>query len=175
MSLSRKSLREMNLEEEQIEAIIAMHGETVSALKEQIQQERSAVQAQKGVNEALQAEYDAYKQDVTRREDHRAREAAYGDLLRAEGVSEKRLPAVLRVTDLEAIPMEDGQFTDPEGLRAEIRSQWADFIPQTRTAGAVTPTPPSNTGGGMTREAVLAIRDRQARRAAIAQNLELFQ
>ena len=58
-----------------------------------------------------------------------AKEAAYREILKAAGVSEKRIDSVIRVSDIDGIELgEDGKVKDAEKLTNSVKSEWADFI-----------------------------------------------
>lgn len=126
--------------------------------------------------DALKDDFDAYKKDITAKESKAARSNAYKELLKQAGVSEKRLDAVLKVSDIDSLEMgEDGKFKDSDKILENIKNEWADFITTTETKGAETSTPPSNNGGGkMTKADIMKIKDTSERQKAIADNHELF-
>lgn len=199
MALTRKMLKAMGIEDEKIDQIIEAHTETVDALKEQRDQYKTDAEklpeVQKQLDtaneqlesagkdswkvkyDALKEDFDAYKADQTAKETHGAKESAYRDLLKAAGIPEKRLAAVLKVSDVDTVELDkDGKIKDADKLTESIKSEWADFIPTTVEKGAPTPTPPSTTGGQtMTRDQIMQIQDRAERRAAIAANMNLFE
>ena len=104
----------------------------------------------------------------------RLKERLYRELLRETGVAEKRMDAILRVTDLDAFGLEDGTLTERAGLAEAIRREWADFIAVKETRGAKVETPPQAQGPVLTRAQIAAIRDGGERRKAIAENAALF-
>lgn len=126
--------------------------------------------------DALKDDFDAYKKDITAKETKATRSNAYKELLKQAGISEKRLDAVLKVSDVDSLEMgEDGKFKDSEKILEGIKTEWADFITTTETRGAKTSTPPTNNGGGkMTKEEIMKIEDDGERQKAIAENHELF-
>lgn len=126
--------------------------------------------------DALKDDFEAYKKDITAKESKAARSNAYKELLKQAGVSEKRLDAVLKVSDIDSLEMgEDGKFKDSDKILEGIKTEWADFITTTETKGAETSTPPSNNGGGkMTKADIMKIKDTSERQKAIAENHELF-
>lgn len=126
--------------------------------------------------DALKDDFEAYKKDITAKESKAARSNAYKELLKQAGISEKRLDAVLRVSDIDSLEMgEDGKFKDSDKILESIKAEWADFITTTETKGAETSTPPSNNGGGkMTKAEIMKIKDTSERQKAIAENRELF-
>ena len=98
----------------------------------------------------------------------------YRELLRGAGVDEKRIGAILRVTDLDGMTVRDGRLEEEERLTADIRREWADFIGVTKTRGALVETPPAAGRPARTRAEIEAIRDGGERRRAIAENAALF-
>lgn len=165
MALTRNLLKSMSLGGEQIESIIAAHAETVEGLKGEIaryrQQAAALPEIQKELDEARQeilmlhedpwedkyrqisTEFDTFRQETTAKELRRAKEIAYRQLLREVGVSERRIDAVLRVTDLDCVQMEDNVIVNGEELRQAAQEEWAEFIGTTVTQGARTPMPPA--------------------------------
>lgn len=197
MSLKRSMLKAMGIEDEKIEQIMEAHGETVEALKAQRDQykadaeklpeiqkqlekaqtdlEAAGKDSYKVKYEAIKEEFDSFKKEQAAKETHSAKESAYRELLKAAGISEKRIAAILKVSDIDSVELdENGAIKDANKLTESIKAEWADFIPTTTTRGAQTATPPANTGSGMTREQISGIKDRAERRAAIAANLDVF-
>lgn len=72
------------------------------------------------------------------------------------------------------IVIEEGKIKDADKLTESIKKEWSDFITVQQTSGAQTQTPPSNTGGKLTKEEILKIKDSTQRQKAIAENMELF-
>ena len=63
-------------------------------------------------------------------------------------MSEKRLAAVLRVTNLDELEFdEDGKIKDSDKVKENIKSEWSDFIAKEEKKGAETETPPKGQGG----------------------------
>ena len=165
MSLTRKMLKAMGIEDDAADEIINAHAETVSSLKKQAEEAQAnsgnAQELQKEVEELkkqLEAagtdEYKAkyeeehkafedFKTGVEQAKTEREKKAAYRKLLENAGVGAKQLDAVLRATDLSSVEMEDGKFKDEDKLTEAIKSDWAAFIPATGTQGADPATPPN--------------------------------
>lgn len=205
MSLTRKALVAMGIEEEKIEQIIEMHLETLEAVKSErdtaketakkyeadskrlaeVEKELTDLKtkaeqpdAYKEKYEKVKKEYDTYKGEITAKETKAAKTKAYRDMLKEIGVSDKRLDTVMKVaeaTGFSGIELDDsGAIKDVDELKASAKDEWSDFIVSEGVAGAKTPTPPANTGGKMTKEEILNIKDTSKRQAAIAENHELF-
>jgi hypothetical protein len=97
--------------------------------------------------DALKEESDNYRTSVEAEKTKRKKSDAYRELLKEAGVSEKRRAAVLRVTDLDSLELdEDGKFKDAENLKKSIKEEWAEFIPVDGKQGADVKTPPQGDG-----------------------------
>lgn len=193
--LTRKMLSAMGIEGEKIDEIINAHAETVNGLKEEIDKYKADSGRLKTVEEeletlkksgekspykvkyealveerdALQKQFDDYKSSVAEKETLRKKKSAYRDLLKETGISEKRIDAVLRVSDFESLELgEDGKFTNAEKLAEDIRTEWGDFIATEKEEGAKVPNPPSgsNKQAPLTREEIVKIKDTSERQAA---------
>lgn len=174
MALSRKFLTAMGIETDKVDEIITAHRETVDALKEErdsykedaeklveVQKELDKAKKQIADSEeadgkdkwkvkydALKEEYDEYKTGVTAKETKQKKSDAYRALLKEVGVSEKRIGAVLKVTDLDAVELdENGKLKDSENLRKSIKDEWSDFIMVEEKKGANTENPPAGANG----------------------------
>lgn len=202
MSLTRKMLKAMGIEEEKIEQIIEAHSDTVNALKEERDTYKADAEkladvekkltkaeeklAKNGEGETvpkedydnLKKEYDDYKAEITAKETTAIKKDAYSALLKDAGVSEKRIPSILKLIDLETVTLDkDGKVKDAEKHTETIKTEWADFIETTSVQGANTATPPANTNGkgnGKTKEEIMAIKDGAIRRQEMLNNPHLF-
>ena len=166
MALTRKMLKAMGIEEEKIDQIIEAHTETVDSFKEKVNDYKDKAEKYDDVKKELDEikdgdndwqkkyekehnDFEAYKNDVTTKETKRTKEHAVREFLKGAGVSEKRLDAVLKVTNLDDFELDkDGKIKDADKHTETIKSEWAEFIETTTTRGANTATPPTNTGGG---------------------------
>lgn len=194
MALTRKMLKAMGIEDEKIDQIIDAHTETVDGLKGDaakykgdaeklpgVQRELDALKAagDGGYKEKYEAEhkdFEDFKKTVQAKEARTAKETAYRALLREAGISEKRIDAVLKVSDMDAVELEGGKIRDAERLKDAIRQEWADFVVKETAQGAQTANPPVNAGGGvLTKHEIAQIKDPAERRAAIAANMTLFE
>lgn len=194
MSLTRKMLKAMGIEEEKIDQIIEAHTETVDGFKDKLNDYKDKAEKYDGVKKELDdlkdgdndwqkkyekehSDFEAYKNDVTAKETKRTKEHAIREFLKGVGVSEKRLDAVLKVTNLDDFELDkDGKIKDADKHTETVKTEWADFIETTTTQGANTANPPANTGKGTTKtkEEIMAIKDGATRRAEMAKNPELF-
>ncbi len=125
---------------------------------------------------ALKEDFDNFKADAAKKETRSAKENAYRALLKEAGISEKRIEAVLRVSDVDGVELDEkGKIKDSQKLVKDIKAEWEDFIVTTETRGAETTTPPANTGGStITKDEIFKIRDASERQKAIAENINLF-
>jgi Skp family chaperone for outer membrane proteins len=95
----------------------------------------------------FEQKYNELLADNQHKETHAAKEAAYRELLKAAGISEKRIDAVLRVSDVDGVELVDGKIKGADKLTESVKNEWGDFIVTTTTKGADTPNPPANDAG----------------------------
>lgn len=101
--------------------------------------------------------------------------AAYRKLLADEGISEKRLDAILKITDLSKMKLDkDGNLEDVDNLKKAISSEWCEFKTTVTERGAQVDKPPQTSKAKMTKDEIYAIKDAGQRQKAIAENHELF-
>lgn len=192
MALTRKALKAMGLTEEQVDSIIEAHTETVDGLKEQIRAYKAdadklpAIQKEldalkqgdgedwKGKYEAEKAAHGKTKSEFAEKETAATRERLLRSQLTAVGITGKRADQIVKLTDMSQFEIENGAYKDAAAVEKHIREEYSEFIPTTTTKGANVQTPPSNSGARMTRDQIAAIKDPAARRAAISENLDLF-
>ena len=198
MSLTRKFLSALGIEDDKVDEIISAHTDTVNALKEQrdayktdaeklpnVQKELDEMKAaaEKGDKdpykvkyEALKEDFDKFKKDQAEKETHAKKTEAYKSILQEVGISEKRINSVLKVSDVDSIEFDDdGKIKEADTLKKSIEEEWADFIVKTETKGANTVTPPAGSGKTYkTKEEIMSIKDTQERQKAIAENHEMF-
>lgn len=178
MALTRKMLAAMDIPAEKIDEIISAHTETVNAIKEERDSLKSEVEDLKSTGKdfekvkadlekataeleelkgagweekynKLKGEYDTFKTDTEAKATKTAKENAYRKLLMDVGVSEKRIPSVMRVSDVDAISLDkDGNIEGSDKLIEDVKTEWADFIPTTHKEGAAPAKPPANDGDG---------------------------
>ena len=162
MALTRKLLKGMGLTEEQVDTIIEAHSETVDGLKEDINKYKSNAEKLPGVQKELddlkaagdggykkkyedeKKAFEDFKTAQTEKETKQAKEKAYTEFLKSVGVSEKRIPSIIKITDLNAVELEGDKVKNAETLAASVKTEWADFIENSNTNGADTHNPPAN-------------------------------
>ena len=126
--------------------------------------------------EMLKEEFKEYKKEIEEKATKDNKSKAYKELLKEAGISDKRIEAVLKVSDVDAIEFDDeGNVKDKDDILKSIKEEWSDFIQSANVKGAETETPPANTGGQtMTKEDIMKIKDTSERQKAIKEHLELF-
>ena len=201
MSLTRKMLKAMGIEEEKIDQIIEAHSETVDSLKadrdnykedaeklKDVQKELDDLKAKgddgwKEKHDRLKDEFDKYKTDVQAKETKAAKEAAYRAILKDANLSEKGIEKAVKYADWDKIELgEDGKLKGANEHIKAAREEWAEYVTTTTTTGAKTSTPPANTGGAKLTKAEIYARDEHGRyklstaerQKALAENPELL-
>lgn len=100
---------------------------------------------------------------------------AYRKLLAGEGISEKRLDSILKVTDLSKLKLDkDGNLEGVDGLKKAINDEWGEFKTTVTEKGAVVEKPLHTGKPTKTKDEIMAITDTDERQKAIAENHELF-
>lgn len=182
MAFTRKFLKSLGLNEDQVEAVIDAHTEVTDAQKATIaeltEKAEKVDELQKKVDEVANGEdwqkkfndkdkeFKDYKASVESKEREAAVKAAYRELLVGEHVGERQLDAILGVTDYKDMKLDkDGKLENVDTLRQNIRDKWSGFITTEQIKGANVPTPPvnPNAGGANSRAAELAKRFHEQR------------
>ncbi len=126
----------------------------------------------------LEKAFNDYKSEQEGKETQAAKEAAVRAFFESRSIKEANLRIAMRSSAAEIAAVEldkDGKIKDEKALDALVKGDLAGLVSTTKTQGAPTATPPANTGGNsMTRESIMAIKDRDERRKAISENMELF-
>lgn len=184
-------LKAMGIEDEKVDQIIEAHAETVDALKAERDGYKEAASEVDGLKKELEkakggedfkskyeAERDAfakYKDEVEKGRAEAEKAKAYREqVLGAAGIDERRFDGIMRLVDLSGVELKDGKVENADELAKAAAEEWSDFVVSKSTQGASVDEPPSNTGGGMTKEQILAIKNTSERQRAIAENLDLF-
>lgn len=191
MALTRKFLKALGVSEEAIEEIITAHTDVTDDLKTQLktaqdaQKQLDAVTAerdnlQKKLNDPEQAnrvaELEKQIAEYQKRETTAQKRTALTALLEKIGIDKRGFARVLAATDLDGVEMDGENIKDADKLAESLKTEWSDLLTEPGATGKPPQTPPQNPGnGGMTKEQIMAIKDRDERRVAIAQHLDLFQ
>ena len=170
MALSRKFLSALGIEAEKIDEIIKAHSETVEALKEErdalkekadgydkAQEDLKAAKKQiedlgkddtyKIKYEALKEDFEEYKKSIETEKINSSKLKSYKELLKAIGVSEKRIDAIAKLADLDSIKIDkEGNIEGSDDLKKSLSEEWADFIVTEGQKGAEVATPPESVG-----------------------------
>lgn len=168
MALTRKFLKALGIDEDKIDEIISAHGETVNALKDEIEQAKQAsggldevtkerdrykqdyeaLQKTSGDAAKVQAEFDAYKAEVAGEKLKASKDAALDAVLKKAGVERESFRAQLRKGwNMDALELDDkGAVKDEEAMIGRIKADYTDFIGHVSTNGTPPLTPPSSGG-----------------------------
>lgn len=203
MALTRKFLSALGIEADKVDEIISAHSETVDALKAERDGFKADAEAYKTAKadidklekqvkeyedaqgnedsykvkyEAIKEEYDSYKKGVEAEATKQVKLTAFKDLLKDIGISEKRIDAVAKVSDIDSLELDkDGNIKKVDDLKEKLKEEWSDFIVTETKQGADVKKPPKNEGNGkMTKEDILKIADTTERQKAMIENHELF-
>lgn len=174
-------------------ALIALHHSIVDEVKDQLDAAKADAEKYKteadklpGIQQELDAlksgedykakydkehqDFENYKKQIADGEELSKKKAAFRQLLVDEHISEKRLDAVIRLTDFTGIKLDkDGKLQDVDGLKKTIGEEWGEYKVTTQKRGAQVATPPSggnagdNGGKPQSRAAELAAQYRESK------------
>lgn len=172
MALTRSMLKSMNLTEEQVNAIIEAHTDTVDGLKkengalkaasasvEEVTKERDSLRDQlskAGDAAKVQADFDAYKQQVAKEKADALNHTDLLDIAREAGVARESFRSMIaRDFDLSKIQRgEDGKVQNRAELLEAVKTGYPDFIATTNPEGTPTANPPTGDNKTYTREQI---------------------
>lgn len=192
----RRILGEAHTEELENQ-IMALHLGVVDSIKDELSKVKAEAEKLPGVQAELDKlkeglgdedsyrakyekehkDFEDYKAQQVAKETKATKTAKYRALLKEAGVSDKRLDAVLKVSDIDGIKLDkDGNVEDSGKLIETIKNDWSDFIVKEDTKGARTNNPPGSNGSKLTKEDIYKtdekgrfVMDAQARQAALAE------
>ena len=172
MSLTRKMLKAMELDDDKISQIIDAHtsvideiakerdtykadaekyksdSDKLASVEKELVKANAKLEDAEKVSEkykALQDEFNTYKDDVNAKATQAQKEKAYRTLLAEAGISDKRFDSIIKVSDLSKLEFDkDGNVKDSAKVVDSIKNEWADFIQTQSTQGVKTPTPPAS-------------------------------
>lgn len=194
MALTRKLLKSMGIEDEKIDQIIDAHTEVTDALKKErdglkdkadrldgVEKELNDLKAAgdggyKAKYEAEKTEHDALKKQIADKETYSKKESAVKAYYESKNIKDKNLVIAMRGTDFGMLELNDnGTLKDTKALDELVAGDFASLVFTQQTNGANTATPPVSGGStGLTKESIMAIKDRAERQRAIAENKNLF-
>lgn len=166
----REYLSEAGCPAENIESatkkIHAGHITSINALREQRDSYKEAAEQLPGVQKELNElksksdpdllkkledktnELEDFKKEVAAEKLKAQKTDLYTALLKGCNVGENRIPAILKVTDMDSLTIkEDGTLDNVDGLKTAIENDWGAFILKKKEEGAPVETPPGNNGG----------------------------
>jgi len=195
MALTRKLLKGMGLTDEQVDTIIEAHTDTVDGLKDQVKAYEADAKKLPGVQKELddlkakgddgwkdkhdkvKKEFDDYKKGVEAKETRTAKEAAVKAYLESKHITGGNLVIALRGlgAEIDAAELDGDKLKDTKAFDDLIAGDLKGLVTTTYENGAPPPAnPPKNTGGTMTKDEIMKIKDPTERQSAIAANINLF-
>lgn len=195
MALTVKMLKGLGLTDEQREAVLEEHARTVDEIK--VERDRlkkdaeKLITVQKELDDLKAAGDDGWEQeakdwekkytdlvaDNKRKETRAAKEAAVKAYYESKGITGDNLTIAMMGSGeaIEKLELDGDKIKDAAALDALVGGAFAKLVSTTTTEGLTTQTPHKNGGGKMTREEIVKMQDPVARRAAIRDNMELFE
>lgn len=183
MSLTRKMLKAMGIEEEKIDQIIEAHSETVDSLKadrdnykkdadqlKSVREELDELKAKgdygwKEKHDKLKDEFDKYKGDIEAKETKANKEKAVRSFYESKGITGKNLEIAMRGSraEIDGIELDGDKIKDNSALEALVKGDFSGLVATTTTKGANTANPPANNGGDKLTKADIYKKDERGR------------
>lgn len=195
MALTVKMLKGLGLTDEQREAVLEEHARTVDEIK--VERDRlkkdaeKLITVQKELDDLKAAGDDGWEQKAKdwekkytnlvvenkSKEARAAKEAAVKTYYESKGITGDNLTIAMMGSGevLEKLELDGDKIKDAAALDALVGGAFAKLVSTTTTEGVRTQMPPKNNGGKLTREEIVKIQDPVERRAAICDNMELFE
>lgn len=177
MAFTRKFLLALKVPEEAIDEIISAHTDVTDGLiadrdkykkdadllpdvqKQLDDMKRAGTDGFKDKYESEHAAFEKFKGDVEAEKANSEKSALYTGLLKKLGVDEKRIPAILKVTDLAKVVVKDGNIDKSDELEKSIKSEWSGFIVDNKASGASVENPPAGGGEGEADLGAMSMKD----------------
>lgn len=97
----------------------------------------------------VKKDFDDYKADIAAKETVAKKKTMYSEELKKAGVSDKWIPKILRLADIDGLELsEDGKSFKNDKLADDIKTEYADYIVDESQRGRRQATPPQDNGGG---------------------------
>lgn len=191
MAFTRSFLTATGLSEEQVKAVMEEHVSVVDALKADRDKFKAEAEKLPGVQKALddlkggenwkqkfedeKKAFEDFKAQTAQDAEAAKVRAAYRKLLIDEKIGEKWLDRVMESTDFSGMKLDkEGDLNDADKLKEALDKKWGDVKTTVTTQGAKVDNPPQIGKAAKTKNEILAIKDRNERLQAIAENHDLF-
>lgn len=170
MALTRKFLKDLGIEGEEVDKIINEHRGTVDSLKDDIDSLKSEIEGNKAIEkelnelkesvkdaesykekyETIKKDFTEYKAEVQNEKVSFQKAEAYKTILKNAGISEKRIESVLKLAKVDGLldKLEfdnEGNVKNLNELESEAKTAYAEYVDTIRESGAQTPNPPAKT------------------------------
>ena len=184
------------IDEDKIDEIISAHGETVTALKDEIEKAKQgaedsaaiakerdsykqrveALEKASGDAAKVQAEYDAYKKQIETEKANAGKKALVRQALEKAGANSAAIDLLLGTVDLSTVEVENDTLKNADAVLKPLRDTHAGLFGTINNRGTDKLNPPNGGGSStMTRDEIMKIKDAGERQKAIAENIEVFQ
>ena len=158
------------------ETLATVKADLATAQKELEQLRNQPDDGYKAKYEKVKKDFDDFKTATENEKVLAAKKAAYTDLCKDAGLSDKGVAKAVKYADWSAVELDaDGKIVSAADHIKAVKEEWAEHVVKEDTKGANTPNPPKGTGSSYkSKDEILAIKDDAARQKAIAENHELF-
>lgn len=194
MAFTRKYLKTIGIEEEQIPQIIEAHLEVVNSIKEELTQKDERIKELENAHkkmgelekqseelEKLKADYEKekkafadYKADVENKEANATKEKLSRAYFENKGITGKGLDIALKASksEISGLEIEDGKIKDAKILDDLFENSLKSLVVSTNVDGTTIPNPPDNKPTKYTdKKEIMKIKDTTERQNALLEYL----
>ena len=197
MALTRKLLKSFGLEESVIDSIIEAHVETLEPIKkerdeakqtaastdavikerDELKQKLENLEKTSGDAAKVQAEFDAYKKQVEGEKTNASKTAAAKAVLKKAGVQrEEFLELLMGKIDFDKVELDGEDIKNADEVIVKpLKTSYEGCFGSVQPTGTPKVNPPTGGASGVTKADIAKMTDRDERRKAIAENMNLFE
>ena len=150
MSLTRKLLKELELNEEAVERIIAAHVETVDALRQERDAALSQSEAQQAETASARKALSAYQAETELQQRTAARRAALAEALAEHGANPQATPLLLDAIHLPEESWDGVKLLDAAVTMQNCQAKYPGLFARKNPIPVTRVSPPLSGGGALT-------------------------
>lgn len=169
MSLTRKMLKAMGIEDDKIDQVIDAHTEVTDVLKterdnykansdklDEVQKKLDEANKKLTESENFKKQLEELRGEISAKETAEKKSGAFRKLLKEKGYSDKGIDKIAKYGGyLDGIELdENGSIKNVEKLVTSVESEWSEYKPSETTTYTTPSTPPKSTSNTSTKSEV---------------------
>lgn len=132
--------------------------ETLKTDKQAAEDKATAAESWKQKHDELKKSFDAYRTDVANKAALASVKAAHRKLLAEQKIDDADIDLIMAATDYSSMKLTDkGELDNAEGIKSDIKTKYARYIPNVESKGNPPATPPRQDGTGTNADEIRAM------------------